>query len=62
MKPVEKSSVDKMAGRYDNKELRVEAVRVGAMDAYHLPSRFNNEIIYRDGKKETTDHGKEKIS
>ena len=52
--------INKMAGLYDGKELRKEAVRPGATDTWNLPSRFGNEIRYPDGKSETIQHGNKK--
>ena len=53
-------TISKMAGVYDGKELRKEAVRPGSTDTWNLPSRFGNEIRYPDGKSEIITHGKTK--
>ena len=39
--------IDKMAGRYDGKELRPYTGRPGAMDAYKLPSLMHFGPVYR---------------
>ena len=52
--------VNKMAGVYDGKELRREAVRENATDTWNLPSRYCNEIRYPDGTVEKTTHGVKK--
>lgn len=37
---------------YDGAELRPNAARPGAMDAYNLPSRICDRRVYRDGREE----------
>jgi hypothetical protein len=39
--------IDKMAGRYDGKELLPYAGRPGAMDAFKLPSLMHYGHVYR---------------
>jgi hypothetical protein len=39
--------IDKMAGRYDGKELLPYAGRPGAMDAFKLPSLMHFGRVYR---------------
>ena len=39
--------IDKMAGRYDGKELLPYTGRTGAMDAYKLPSLMQGSHEYR---------------
>lgn len=36
-------------GSYDGAELRPNAARKGAMDAFELPSRMGSRLIFRDG-------------
>jgi hypothetical protein len=39
--------IDKMAGKYDGKELLPYACRPGAMDAFKLPSLMHFGRVYR---------------
>ena len=39
--------IDKLAGKYDGKELRPFTGRPGAMDAYKLPSLMHFGPVYR---------------
>ncbi len=45
-------SFSKMTGVYLCPELEMAAVRVGADDHNQHPSRRNNTLVYKDGRKE----------
>jgi hypothetical protein len=45
-------SFSKMTGVYLCPELEMPAVRVGADDHNQHPSRRNNTLVYKDGRKE----------
>ena len=45
-------SFSKMTGVYLCPELAMPAVRVGADDHNQHPSRRNNTLVYKDGRKE----------
>jgi len=45
-------SFSKMQGVYTCPELSMPAVRVGADDHNQHPSRRNNNLVYKDGRKE----------
>lgn len=40
-------AINKMAGKYDGKELMPFTSRPGAMDAYKLPSLMHFGLVYR---------------
>mgnify|MGYP003644260198 CR=1 FL=1 len=40
------NTLSKMTGHYDCPELRTHPTRPGCMDAYKLPSRINDVLIY----------------
>ncbi len=43
-KPAPSQLINKMAGKYDDAELRPYCGRPGAMDAFSKPSRINDEL------------------
>lgn len=47
IKPTPATMIDKMAGRYDGKELLPYACRPGALDALKLPSLMHYGRVYR---------------
>ena len=48
----QRQSFSKMSGVYLCPELSMPAVRVGADDHNQHPSRRNNNLVYKDGRKE----------
>lgn len=42
---------------YDGRELKPYAGRPGAMDAFDLPSRMGNRLVFRDGRQDRIEHG-----
>ena len=52
MKKAQSRNNNVMTGRYTCPELKSHPVRAGCMDAFKLPSRFGDTLVYRDGRKE----------
>lgn len=46
------TSINRMEGHYDGKELRVSVERAGADDHMKYPSRRNGNLYYKDGRVE----------
>lgn len=44
-------------GQYDGRELLPYVGRPGAMDAFDLPSRMGNRLVFRDGRQDRIEHG-----
>ena len=47
-----RASVTHTEGTYAGAELRPFVGRPGSMDAFALPSRMSNRLVYRDGREE----------
>lgn len=47
IKPTPPTMINKMAGRYDGKELMPYTGRPGAMDAFKMPSLMHYGRVYR---------------
>lgn len=45
------------SGSYQGLELKPYAGRPGAMDAFDLPSRMGNRLVFRDGRQDHIEHG-----
>jgi hypothetical protein len=52
IKPTPATMIDKMAGKYDGKELLPYACRPGALDALKLPSLMHFGRVYRKDVKD----------